>query len=105
MANERSAQYDARRATGEVVSVKSWLGTCEYPFATRRALYQVIELSGFSFSLKTHLHLTAFLPGGSSPTCSYVPFHSSKSSSSCIAAFHFGQSGLCFASMMFIGSL
>ena len=72
MANERSARQDARSATGEVVSVKSWPVTREYPFATRRALYQVIELSGFSFNLKTHLHPTTFLPGGRSVTHSYV---------------------------------
>ncbi len=54
-ASDNSARYDASWATGEVVSVKSQPGTCEYPFATKQALYQAIVLSGFSFSLKTHL--------------------------------------------------
>lgn len=70
------------------MNVKSCPKTCVNPLATRQPLNCEICPSLSRLIRSTHLHCTAFLPGGSSDTSSYTSFAFRASSSSCIAASH-----------------
>ena len=83
------------------VLVKSKLTSWRNPFATNCALCFSILLSGFSFTLNTHLQPIAFLLSGKC-TSDQVLFLTSADYSSVIAAFEWS---CCKASWMKTGSL
>lgn len=87
MASASTAQKNAHLGVGQKVYVYSDPGCCEYPFATKCALYCSMVPSDLYLTLNTQRLLIGFWLFGRRTTLN-TPLSMSARSSSCAAQYH-----------------